>query len=122
PFIVTVAIGTAQTIASIGLWIFAQRQFALILDLRFILKLSVACAFMAAAVILDTAMLSSWLGLLSGIALGIVVFVLMVRLTKLLAREDRDRLLHLDHYVPANFRKRYSAIVFFLAPLRLSES
>ena len=112
-----VANGAAQGIAALGSWAFAYRRFALDLAFTFFAKLLLACAVMAAAVLaVATAVPSSWVALLTGIVSGAAIFILIARFLSLLAREDRERLLYLNRYLPAGVRSAYSGLVMFLAP------
>lgn len=115
--------GCSQAIAALGSCVFVLRKFALELAFSFFAKLLLACMAMAAAVLAVAAAISTpWVTLLAGVLSGAAIFILMVRFLGLLARPDRDRLLHLGRHLPFGLRNAFSGIVMFLAPSQAAGS
>lgn len=112
-----VANGTAQLAAVIGVWIRAAKEMNVRLDTAAFAKIAVSGAVMGAAVLaIVTAAAGPWPAIAAGLAAGPVVFLVMLRLTWALNRDDAARLLVLSKFVPGRFRDLYARLVHAVIP------
>jgi O-antigen/teichoic acid export membrane protein len=108
--------GFAQALASVGVWVFVIRHFSIGLDAAFFRKLTLVCGCMSATVLLLAWLLPPWLALVAGVSAGFAIFLLGLRLTALLAIEDRERLLAIAEYLPDAARIGLAKLIMFLIP------
>lgn len=109
-----VANATAQSLALVGIWVYATRRVGLSLPLRDIGRVGVSGVAMALAAFVVSRALPPLPGLAAGIITGTLVYPLMLRLTRSLQEEDRERLLAVSTLVPGRLRPAYVRLVHFL--------
>jgi O-antigen/teichoic acid export membrane protein len=107
-----IANGLAQSLSALGVWLAVTRWYGVRLRTRMLTMNLVASLGMAAAA---TAALA-WQGplglrLLAGTSAGAAVYLLLVRWTRALEDEDRQRLLALEGMLPAVVRPPYRRLV-----------
>lgn len=112
-----IANGLAQTTAAAGVWARAVRRFPLQLKTGVLVKLLMTSLCMVAAVLVVTHYrlpLPAEAAL--GVATGVLVFFVTLRLVAVLQQEDRQRLLLLGRAVPGRLRPWFGRVIDFLAP------
>lgn len=107
-----IANGLAQSISALGVWVAVTRRYGVRLRSRMLAMNLVACLGMAAAATVALA----WQGplmlrLLAGVVAGAAAYILLVRWTRALEDEDRQRLLALEGMLPAVVRPPYRRLV-----------
>jgi O-antigen/teichoic acid export membrane protein len=108
--------GSSQLIAAVGFIGFAVLSLHAPLPLGRIVKLVTSCALMLGAVRLVVRYLPPVPGLILGILVGVVVFVMLMRWLRCLDKDDGDRLRHLDRMLPGPLRRPYEVVIAFLVP------
>ena len=87
-----VANGAAQVYAAVWLWMKARRTFQLRLDRNLIFRIGLCGLAMAAVVAPQALFLRPLIAVVTGVSSGCLVYLLMVRVTRILSKEDRIRL------------------------------
>lgn len=108
--------GTAQAVAVLGIWLKARRVMDLELPSASLGKVALSGLVMAAVARVVAGLLAPWAAVLAGVAIGAVVFFLMVRLTKSLGAEDRQRFRQLRQSVPARIQGGFDRLLDALIP------
>lgn len=106
-----IANGTAQTLATAGIWVRARRLFKLEFGYRVLLKALAAAGGMSLAASVSGSWLGGVAGLVAGIVSGGIVFLALIRGTGTLGAEDRKRLLVVGRELPGVFRYAYQKLV-----------
>jgi O-antigen/teichoic acid export membrane protein len=106
--------GGTQTFFSLALWLATVR----LLNIRFpilpIAKTAAISAVMAIIVHLAISRVPALLGLTLAVILGAAIYLVLVRLTKVLYPTDHGRLLHLKSHVPSSARRLFEASLNWL--------
>ena len=106
--------GTTQTFLALALWVVAVR----LLNIRFpilpIAKTAVISAIMAVSVHFAISQLPALLGLTLAIILGAAIYLVLVRVARVLYPADHGRLLHLKNHVPSSARRLFEASLNWL--------
>jgi O-antigen/teichoic acid export membrane protein len=109
--------GIVQTIAMIGLWVYARRRTNTIVPLaQMIGLLAVSGAMFGLVRFLSVALPGSVLDLVIGIPVGIIVTIVGLRLIRFLDPDDRRRLGPLERLMPGFAKAWFGRLVRFLAP------
>ena len=111
-----IANGVSQTIAAVCLCWFAGSALKLQWPLRDLGKMAIVATMMAASLLALPSSSSQFLDLLLGIAVGITVYGLGVRLTKVLADRDGRRLLQVSSRFPSSLQVPFARCLQFLIP------
>ena len=108
--------GTGQTLAALGTCVFIVRTYQPTVPSGRLLRILLSAAIMAAA---STAV-ASWLppvpGAVAGLAAGVFVYLLLLRVTHALGEEDRNRLLSLTGAFPEGLRYPCNRILWSFIP------
>jgi O-antigen/teichoic acid export membrane protein len=106
--------GGTQTFFSLALWLAAVR----LLDIRFpilpIAKTAVISVVMAVIVHLGISRAPTLLGLTLAVFLGAAIYLVLVRVTRVLYPADHGRLLHLKNHLPSSARRLFDASLDWL--------
>jgi O-antigen/teichoic acid export membrane protein len=113
-----VANGTAQTLAVILLWVYAQRLFRMDLRPKAFGKIALSGLGMVIVALGLIRVIPSYAGLAIAILAAALVWALLLRWTRALDSSDRQRLLTIGRAVPASLQPRFTALVALLAPDR----
>jgi O-antigen/teichoic acid export membrane protein len=101
--------GGTQTFLSVALWMAAVR----LLNVRFpvlaIAKTAVISAVMAVIVYAAISRLPALLGLTLAVILGAAIYLVLVRVTRVLDPADHGRLLHLKSHIPSSAHQLFEA-------------
>ena len=111
-----IANGTAQAMAAVGIWIYVWRTYGIGLGPRHIGRILISGAIMAAGVLLFLRAVPGYFGMFGAIALGAVLWVVALRITKALKAEDAVRFISLGSRLPGAWRSRWNGLVYWLAP------
>jgi O-antigen/teichoic acid export membrane protein len=106
--------GGTQTFFSLVLWLAAVRLLKIRFPILPIAKTAMVAVAMAVAVRLVVSRLPAVLGLTLAVILGAAVYLVLVRVTRVLYPADHERLLHLRNSVPANSRRLFEASLNWL--------
>jgi O-antigen/teichoic acid export membrane protein len=107
--------GLTQTFAVIVLWTRVLTRYPVRLDRSVLLRLSVATAVMAIAVLGIVALpIPSLMKLTVALPVGAIVFLMTGRSLRMWQKDDRRRLLMLSNLIPAPARHWYESLVDFL--------
>ena len=115
-----IANGLAQIVAVIGIWICATRAFKLKLDMPGLFKIGTAGAIMALCVVPISLAFRPVISVPFGIAAGAVVFLIGLRVFRVLHGEDHYRLSQLEQRLPPGIRGISNRVVNFAAGWQLS--
>jgi O-antigen/teichoic acid export membrane protein len=109
--------GAGQTLAAAGAFVFIVRAYSPEVPYGRLLRILLSAAIMA----ISSAGVTLWLppvpGALAGFAAGVLVYLLLLRLTRALGEEDRNRLLSLTSAFPPPLRYPCNRILWSLIPL-----
>jgi O-antigen/teichoic acid export membrane protein len=114
-----VANGTAQTIAAVGVWLYIWRKFRPDLRLGAFGRIIVSGVTMGAAVVLLVNRFPTRPGLVVSIAAGVLIWCLLLRLTRALDEKDGERLGNVARSMPGPLRPAWTGMVHLLAPRRV---
>ena len=106
--------GCTQTFFSLVLWLTAVRLLKIRFPILPIAKTAMVAAAMAVAVRLAVSRVPALLGLTLAVVLGAAIYLVLVRVTRVLCPADYGRLLHLKNHVPANTRRLFEASLNWL--------
>lgn len=106
--------GGAQTFFALALWLAAVRLLNIRTPALPIAKTAVISVVMAVTVHLAISRVPALLGLTLAVILGAAIYLILVRLTRVLFPADRARLLHLKQYVPTSARRLFEASLNWL--------
>ena len=114
--------GATQTFFSLVLWVAAAR----LLEIRFpilpIAKTAMVAAVMAVAVHFTISRLPALLGLPLAIALGVAVYLALIRIARILNPADHGRMLNIKNHLPSGARSLFEAGVNWLIAFPTSGS
>jgi len=114
--------GAAQTFFSFALWLAAAR----LLEIRFpilpIAKTAIVATVMAVAVHFTIWRLPALLGLPLAIALGVAVYLALIRIARVLNPADKGRMLNIKNHLPSGARSLFEAGVNWLIAFPASGS
>ena len=99
--------GISQTVAAIGVWVFAVRSFKIPMPWKPLLKLGFSAVTMAAVVSTITQFLAPAPATIAGVLVGAGTFVAMLRWTRSFEQADRDRLMDFQQALPPWLRNWY---------------
>ena len=108
--------GAAQTMAALGIWIYAWRTNHLNLRLQDFGRIVLSGAIMAAGVLAFTRTVPGYVGLFGSIVIGAVLWMIALRVTGALKAEDASRFLSLGGTMPAAVRPHWKRLIAWLAP------
>jgi len=111
-----IANGTAQTVACLGMWIYAWKADALDLKLGDAGRIAASGAIMALGVLATPRVLPGAVGMFASIAVGAALWFIALRVTRALKPEDVSRVLSLGGRFPAPVRPHWRRLVAWLAP------
>jgi O-antigen/teichoic acid export membrane protein len=111
-----IANGVAQLLLPLGLVWRVHSLFGLNFRLAAVGRLFLSAGIMAAVVLAIGSRFAAWWGMAIEVVLGAAVFVVCLRLFRVLHGDDRQRLLPLKALLPARLRLPFVRIVLFLAP------
>jgi O-antigen/teichoic acid export membrane protein len=111
-----IANGTAQGLAALGIWIYAWRADRLDLKLLDCGRILLSGAIMAAGVIAITRAVPGYLGLFLAVLGGAVLWLISLRLTAALKRQDVGRFLSIGNQLPLAVRPHWRSLIAWLAP------
>jgi O-antigen/teichoic acid export membrane protein len=106
--------GAAQTLSVAGYWFLARRDFQAGLDLRSMIKIAVSALAMAPISILFNKTLPPMAALLSDVLAGMLVFIIMVRLTRVLQPSDARRMVDIRDMLPKAIRPKVNSVMTFV--------
>lgn len=112
-----IANGAAQMLAIMGIWYRAAAIFGLPIEKSRLAKLAVSGLAMAAVVWTVSIFLTHWTALICGAASGCAVYCLMLRFTRALSSEDRNRLFRAGKSVPTPLRIHFDRLVDAIVPI-----
>ena len=107
--------GLGQVISTIGTIVIARRYVNFRIFLGFTTRVSLAALAMAATVALFAHLVPDIVGVLGGLPLGIVTYAAFLRLGRIVAEEDVDRLLEAASVLPSRARPLYRRVVRIIA-------
>ncbi len=110
--------GAAQVLATAGLWFRIHRLMAVNMRPQALGKIGAAGLGMAATVAVLSRMMPPVLAICSGIGIGTVLYFLLVRLTRAVGRDDRERLQRLFQSAPPRLRPVLGTLANVLSPVR----
>jgi O-antigen/teichoic acid export membrane protein len=108
--------GSTQTMAALGIWIYAWRTNRLNLKLRDFGRIVLSGAAMAAGVLAFTHAVPGYVGLFGSIAIGAGLWMIALRVTGALKPEDVSRFLSVGGTMPAAVRPHWKRLIDWLAP------
>jgi O-antigen/teichoic acid export membrane protein len=111
-----IANGTAQGLAALGIWIYAWRADRLDLKLLDCGRILLSGAIMAAGVIAITRAIPGYPGLILAVLGGAALWLVCLRFTAALKREDVGRFLSIGNQLPAAARPHWRSLIAWLAP------
>jgi O-antigen/teichoic acid export membrane protein len=111
-----IANGSAQAMAALGIWIYAWRTTGLQLKLGDFGRIMLSGAIMAAGVLAFVHAVPGFAGMFGAIALGGVIWMIAVRITGALKREDASRFLSVGGQLPAAVRPHWKRLIAWLTP------
>ena len=109
-----VANGSAQTIATLGIWAWAWRLFRPDLRLGAFFRIAVSGAGMAAVAIALGRVVPGYAGLAAAVLGGALAWFILLRATGAIDATDGQRLLNVGKALPGRFRPAWSTLVAFL--------
>jgi O-antigen/teichoic acid export membrane protein len=109
--------GLSQTLGALACWLLTLRVFPLKISWPRVGRILVASLGMAAAVWPLTTALPSWASLAVGAPLGAAVYLLLLRWTGSLDREDSNRLSAIGSKLPSRFVPLYQRLLMSLIPV-----
>jgi len=112
-----IANGTAQAMAALGIWIYVWKSDGIGIGPRQIGRILLSGAIMAAGVFLFLRAVPGYFGMFMAIALGAVLWVLALRVTRALQVEDAGRFISLGARLPSVWQPRWKRLIHWLAPL-----
>jgi O-antigen/teichoic acid export membrane protein len=112
-----IANGTAQGMAALGIWIYVWKSDGIGMGPRQIGRILLSGAIMAAGVFLFLREVPGYFGMFVAIALGAVLWVLALRVTRALQVEDAGRFISLGARLPSAWQPRWKRLIHWLAPL-----
>jgi O-antigen/teichoic acid export membrane protein len=111
-----IANGSAQAMAALGIWIYAWRIAGLDLKLGDFGRIAASGAMMAAGVLAFTRAVPGIVGTAGSIAIGAAIWMIALRVTGALGREDAGRFLSVGGQLPAAVRPHWRRLIAWLAP------
>jgi len=111
-----IANGSAQTLAAVGIWIYAWKVAQLDLKFGAFGRIAASGAMMSAGVVAFTRALPGLAGMFGGIAIGAAIWIVALRVTGALKREDVSRFLTVGGQLPAAVRPHWKRLIAWLAP------
>ncbi len=108
--------GLAQTIAVSGIWVFAFRRLRIPIPGLALQKILTSALLMAALSWVIGRSSPPFEGALFGVAAGVAAYALLLRWTRSLHSEDRERLIGVRTQVPGPFREAYVELVRIVIP------
>jgi len=99
-----IANGSAQMLAVIGTWSRASYILGFSLRMNTLFKTLISGAVMAAGVLTISVFLNHWLAMITGAITGAALYCVMLRVTRALVAEDRERLLRAGKSFPTPVR------------------
>lgn len=108
--------GLAQAVAAAGAWAFLIRRFSPEINSGALMRILLSAVVMAITAGAFTLNLPPISGAISGVVAGVVVYFAMLRQTKALRGEDRDRFLSLTEAFPPALRHPCNRILWTLIP------
>ncbi len=109
-----IANGAAQMLAVIGTWSRASYILGFSLRMNTLFKTLISGAAMAAGVLTLSLFLNHWLAMITGAMTGAAIYLVMLRLTRVLAAEDRERLLRAGKSFPTPIRTYVDKLIHIL--------
>jgi O-antigen/teichoic acid export membrane protein len=106
--------GGTQTFFAFVLWIAAVRLLKIRFPILPIAKTAVISAVMAVIVHLAISRVPALLGLTLAVILGTAIYLVLVRVSRVLYPADHGRLLHLKNHVPSSARRLFEASLNWL--------
>jgi O-antigen/teichoic acid export membrane protein len=107
--------GTAQMLSLAGYWVVARRQFQTRLDFGSMSKIAVSALAMAPVAIVCNALLLPIVALMFDVIGGILVFVLMLRIMRVLQPLDVARLGYVREMLPHPMRVPVRFVLEFVS-------
>jgi O-antigen/teichoic acid export membrane protein len=111
-----VANGVGQTMAALGIWIYAWRVDQLDLRSGNFGRILFSGALMAAGVLGFIHAVPGYLGMFGAIPVGALIWFVALRLTGSLKPEDVSRIASVGGQLPARFRPHWKRLIAWLAP------
>jgi O-antigen/teichoic acid export membrane protein len=111
-----IANGSAQLLAVIGTWSRASYLLGFSLRINTLCKTFLSGAVMATVVWTISVFLHHWVAMITGAITGLGVYCMMLRITRVLATEDRERLRRAGKSVPAPARIYLDKLINLLTP------
>ena len=111
-----IANGSAQAMAAIGIWIYAWRVDGLDLRLGDFGRIALSGAIMAGGVVGFNHVVPGIPGMIASIGIGVVLWMVALRITGALKPEDVSRVLSIGGQLPARFQPYWKRLVGWLAP------
>jgi O-antigen/teichoic acid export membrane protein len=108
--------GTGQALAACGAWTYVIRQFSADVKIGLLSRVAVSALTMGTLVLLVNRSLPPLPGAIAGVPVGVVAYLVMLRLTRAVGESDRDRLVLLAKGVPAILRSPLNRILWSLVP------
>jgi O-antigen/teichoic acid export membrane protein len=110
-----VANGVAQTLAAIAIWWRVQRLFRMDLRLGEFGRVALSGLLMAAVVVGVGYAVPGHAGLVLSILAGVASWLVLLRVTKAVTAEDKERLAHVGRILPGRFRPGFERVVALVA-------
>lgn len=111
-----IANGTAQAMAALGIWIYVWRADRLDLKLPDCGRIVVSGAIMGAGALATTRAIPGYGGLVAAIVAGAALWMIALRITAALKREDVSRFLSIGSQLPAAVRPFWRNLIAWMAP------
>jgi O-antigen/teichoic acid export membrane protein len=108
--------GTGQMLSAAVVWVFIARKFSPDMRYGMIARILASGIVMAGVVIAMTRWLPPVAGSAAGVMTGMFVYVAMLRLTRALRQEDRDRLQSLAAILPERLRYPFNRLLWTVIP------
>lgn len=108
--------GVGQALSACGAWTYLLRHFSASLNAGLLLRVAISALTMGAAAGAVNRSLPPLPGAVAGLAVGLVVYPAMLRLTRALGESDRERLGSLAKIFPAVLRSPFHHILMRLIP------
>ena len=111
-----IANGSAQAMAALGIWFYVWRAYKLDLRLADCGRIIVAGAIMAAGVLAIVRAIPGAVGLSVAVVGGVALWLIGLRLTAALKREDVGRVQSIGRRLPPNVQPLWKNVIAWLAP------
>jgi O-antigen/teichoic acid export membrane protein len=111
-----IANGAAQTMAALGIWVYAWRSDGLDLKSAKFGRMAFSGGLMAAGVVAFAHAMPGYVGMACAIAVGAAIWFIALRVTGALKPEDVSRIASLSRQLPPRVRPHWKRLIGWLAP------